>query len=190
MPVVAEVLRSGQLATAPLVSVVISTRNHAALLPDTVHAVLAQDIVEPIELIVVDNASTDTTASVMRRALQWTPRASTYLRLHRDLGAAGGRNVGIAFAHGAFIAFTDSDCTPSAGWLRTMIRAFADPQVGIVQGRTVPARTGTPLFEHPARQPAGGVEEHRVVEQVQRLQRRVGADAADGADLGQQPALS
>jgi len=148
MSVVAEVLRSGQRATAPLVSVVISTRNHAALLPNTIHAVLTQDMVDPIELIVVDNASTDETASVMRWALQWAPRPSTYVRLHRDLGAAGGRNVGIAFAHGAFIAFTDSDCTPSARWLRNALQGFADPQVGIVQGRTVPARTGTPLFEH------------------------------------------
>jgi glycosyltransferase involved in cell wall biosynthesis len=70
------------------------------------------------------------------------------VRLEHDLGAAGGRNVGISLARGAFIAFTDSDCTPSAGWLRAAMRAFDDQQVGIVQGRTIPARPQAPLFEH------------------------------------------
>ncbi|HEV2954213.1 MAG TPA: glycosyltransferase, partial [Candidatus Dormibacteraeota bacterium] len=45
-------------------------------------------------------------------------------------------------------AFTDSDCIPDPQWLVSLLAAFEDPKVGVVQGRTIGTETRIPLFEH------------------------------------------
>jgi hypothetical protein len=57
----------------------------------------------------------------------------------REAGSLGHiRNLALAAAKGAIVAFTDSDCVPQPGWLRAGIDAFHG-DVAVVQGRTVPA---------------------------------------------------
>jgi len=142
------VVSSGRKSESPLISVVISTRNHAHWLGEAVRAILAQDIDADFELIVCDDASTDHTQAVMQGVVQDARRPVTYIRLAERVGPAQGRNVALGFAKGEFIAFTDSDCVPSPGWLRAAIRAFATEDVGIVQGRTQPTRARVPFFAH------------------------------------------
>jgi cellulose synthase/poly-beta-1,6-N-acetylglucosamine synthase-like glycosyltransferase len=144
----ATVLRAGVTSYRPLVSVVVSTRNHAAMLGRTVAAVMGQDLVAELEMIVVDDASTDATQAIMSEAVSLAPRQLTYVRLDENRGPAGGRNVGLELARGDFIAFTDSDCTPDAGWLRAALEAFSSPDVGVVQGRTEASSPSAPLFSH------------------------------------------
>lgn len=141
-------LRSRAPREQPLVSVVVSTRNHAGMVRKTVDAVMAQDLDAELEMIVVDDSSTDDTPQVMERAVQDTPRQLTYARLTDHRGPAGGRNLGLALARGEFVAFTDSDCAPSPGWLRAALAAFTTPRIGIVQGRTEAASASPPLFSH------------------------------------------
>lgn len=140
--------RSAIAADRPVVSVIVSTRNHAGMLGRTVQAVMRQDLAAELELIVVDNASTDRTAEVMAEAVQGATRPLTYARLATDRGPAGGRNVGLDLAKGEFLAFTDSDCTPDPGWLRSAQAAFTSPEIGVVQGRTEGAGTSPPFFSH------------------------------------------
>jgi glycosyltransferase involved in cell wall biosynthesis len=85
------------------VSVVIPSFNRAALLPITLRTILAQTLA-PHEIIVVDDGSTDTTASVLAC---FAPRVST-LRI-ANAGSIVARNVGLRAASGAFVAFCDSD---------------------------------------------------------------------------------
>jgi cellulose synthase/poly-beta-1,6-N-acetylglucosamine synthase-like glycosyltransferase len=143
-----EVARSHPDSPPPIVSVIVSTRNHAAWLQRTVDAVMGQAIDATLEMIVVDNASTDQTADVMRAAIRSATRPLTYARLPADRAPAGGRNAGIELARGQFLAFTDSDCTPSPGWLRAALAAFDSPAVGIVQGCTRGAGSAQPFFSH------------------------------------------
>lgn len=88
-----------------LVSVVLPTRNRSHLLARAVHSVLAQSY-ENLELIVVDDGSTDGTPRAMADIAD--PRVR-YLRNDRPMGAAAARNRGISAAGGVYVAFHDDD---------------------------------------------------------------------------------
>jgi glycosyltransferase involved in cell wall biosynthesis len=86
------------------VSVVIPTYNRAAMLGEAVGSALAQTFRDH-EVIVVDDGSTDDTAS---RVAQWRDPRVRYVR-QPNSGPAGARNAGVALARGELIAFLDSD---------------------------------------------------------------------------------
>lgn len=94
------------LATAnasPLVSVIIPTHNRADVLPRAIESALAQTY-QNVEIMVVDDRSTDDTAAVLNRY-----HTVHVLRNRRTRGASGARNTGIKEATGELIAFLDSD---------------------------------------------------------------------------------
>ncbi|MEW5685525.1 MAG: glycosyltransferase family 2 protein [Pseudomonadota bacterium] len=86
-------------------SVVIPAFNRERTLPRAVRSVLQQGYAN-LELIVVDDCSTDRTAEVMA---QFDDPRLRYVRLERNQGAAGARNEGIRQARGEYVAFQDSD---------------------------------------------------------------------------------
>lgn len=87
----------------PVVSVVIPTFNRAQLLPDALDSVFAQGS-EPIQVLVIDDGSTDDTEAVVAAY----GRRVEYLVQQRQ-GVATARNRGIALARGELVAFLDSD---------------------------------------------------------------------------------
>jgi mycofactocin system glycosyltransferase len=62
---------------------------------------------------------------------------ATYLRLHRNVGPAGARNVGLAATCTPYVAFVDSDVQVRAEALLRLARHFADPSVALVGPRVV-----------------------------------------------------
>ena len=88
---------------ADLVSVVIPTYNYAHFVADAVDSALAQTH-EPVEVIVVDDGSTDDTAAVLGR---FGERITTIRKPNGGLSSA--RNAGIRAARGDFIAILDAD---------------------------------------------------------------------------------
>lgn len=103
----------------PLLSVVIPTWNRAQLVCDAVRSALAQGAVE---VIVVDDASTDKTALVLEREFGSQVRL---LRLEHRRGAGGARNAGARLARGAFVAFLDSDDVWLPAKLEAELQVFA-----------------------------------------------------------------
>lgn len=91
--------------SGPLVSVILPTHNRAALLPRAIRSVLAQSW-ENLELIVVDDASSDHTPTVVAGIKDSRLR---YIRHQNNRFAAAARNSGIQVARGDFIAFQDDD---------------------------------------------------------------------------------
>ncbi len=88
----------------PQVSVIIPTYNRAHLVGDAIQSALNQ-IFSDLEIIVVDDGSTDNTTEVVQRFHD--PRIK-YLRRENG-GPAAARNTGLAIASGAYISFLDSD---------------------------------------------------------------------------------
>jgi len=104
----------------PKVSVVIPTYNRLPILKEAVDSVLAQDF-EDMELIVVDDGSTDGTAEEMKRH-------GGRVKLIEDSenrGVSAARNRGILHARGKYIAFLDSDDLWVKGKLKIQV-AFLD----------------------------------------------------------------
>jgi glycosyltransferase involved in cell wall biosynthesis len=92
------------VATFPRsVSVVIPTYNYARFLGRAIESVMAQTVA-PIEIIVVDDGSTDETPEVLARYANHV----TALR-RMNSGVASARNAGISVANGDLVAFLDSD---------------------------------------------------------------------------------
>lgn len=89
----------------PIVSVVIPTRNRAGLLERAVKSVEKQTY-KDLEIIVVDDSSSDNTQSVIESLKTENLR---YIRLEKQSGGAVARNTGIKAAGGRFIAFLDDD---------------------------------------------------------------------------------
>lgn len=88
-----------------LVSVIIPTFNRKDKLPDCIKSVLEQSY-SNIELIVVDDASTDGTEELFTNIAD---SRLTYLRYENNHGACYARNYGAERSHGEIIAFQDSD---------------------------------------------------------------------------------
>lgn len=91
-------------ARAPTVSAVIPAYNAEATIERALASVYAQDYADIIEVIVVDDESTDTTAGVARSAFP-----QTVVIRQKNTGDAGARNTGIRHASGDYVAFLDAD---------------------------------------------------------------------------------
>lgn len=91
----------------PLVSVVMPTRNRAALMERSLASVMKQTFTQ-WELIVVDDASTDATAVAVSRQRDGDSRIHLHA-LTQQVGGAAARNRGIEAARGEWIAFLDDD---------------------------------------------------------------------------------
>lgn len=114
-------------------SVLICTRNRAALLDRTLDAIAAQTR-SADEIVVLDNGSTDTTAEVLDRWSARLPLRRAYLAAP-SIPAA--RNAAARAATGDVLCYTDDDALPAPGWLAALEAAFQrDPRIGIVGGDT------------------------------------------------------
>jgi glycosyltransferase involved in cell wall biosynthesis len=93
--------------TSTLISVVIPTYNRSDYLPQAVESALSQEAVE-VQVIVIDDGSTDDTATVVRqRAGGWGDRFRYVWQENAERSVA--RNHGLKYASGEFVAFLDSD---------------------------------------------------------------------------------
>ncbi len=115
----------------PSVSVVVAAYDAASTLGDCLRSLTALAYPrERLEILVVDNASSDDTPVVARGFAS----AVTLLTETRR-GAAAARNRGIAAARGEVVAFTDADCVVEPEWLTELVPALRDPMVGVAGGR-------------------------------------------------------
>jgi hypothetical protein len=121
------------LATNPLISVIMPTRNRSGLLPRAIASVLAQTYPD-FELVVIDDGSSDDTAELLASI---SDRRLRPLRIdHSGVGAA--RNAGLEAATGELIAYLDDDNLMHPGWLKSVAWAFEQrPEAQVAYGAIV-----------------------------------------------------
>ena len=134
----------------PDVSVVIPTHNRRRLLGQALQSAMRQRGVE-VEVVVVDDGSTDGTADVVAAVRDERVRL---LRHERPLGMAAARNGGAAAARGAWVAFLDDDDLWAPDKLTRQLQAAADAAAGWAYAGAVEIDTaGRLLGGHPPPSP-------------------------------------
>lgn len=117
--------------TQPRVSVIVPVYNAERALPRLMASLRRQDYPRSrVEIILVDNNSTDRSAEVIGRC----PEA-VGLSFERWQSSYAARNVGIEHATGDVLAFIDADCRADAGWLNAGIRGLIEGGFDRVAGR-------------------------------------------------------
>ena len=102
----------------PTVSIIILNWNGAELLPRCLDSVTAQTF-KDYEIIVVDNASTDSSAD---KAMHHWPQAQV-MKLDRNIGFSAANNLGAQIAHGRWLVFLNNDAFPTHDWLENLVKA-------------------------------------------------------------------
>lgn len=115
----------------PPTSIIITTHNRPRLLRRAVESAHAAGT--NVEVVVVDDASTDETGSLCR-----TLNGITYVRVERNQRVAGARNVGLLASRGDYVTFLDDDDLRLPGSLDEQVELLeADRQAGLVYGQAI-----------------------------------------------------
>ena len=116
----------------PRVSVIVPFFNSAAFLVPCIEALrMARDKAAgqaQVELLFVDNGSSDASASLVSRF------EDVHVLREEQPGAYPARNTGLRAATGSIIAFTDADCAVASDWISVICRRMADPTLGMLIG--------------------------------------------------------
>jgi mycofactocin system glycosyltransferase len=122
----------------PHVSIVIPTYNRAKELERCLYSLFALDYPSHcLEIIVVDDASTDETAGMLQRKVQVAETHDLEMRVVRHAKRQGvgiGRNSGVETAKYDLIANIDSDCVASPAWLKELVPTFQNMRIVAVGG--------------------------------------------------------
>jgi glycosyltransferase involved in cell wall biosynthesis len=123
----------------PSVSVVVPTFNRRGRLAALIESLRRQTLTPAqIELIVVDDSSTDGTAQMLERAAgEGHFLRFEVVRRTSSAGPAAARNVGWRQARAPLVAFIDDDCEASPSWLEELVLRSGSDELA-VQGRTEP----------------------------------------------------
>lgn len=116
----------------PDLTIIIPTFNRKISLRNCIESVRSQTH-HNIEIIVVDNGSTDGTIEALRKI---SDSRVSVIELPKNAGAASARNEGIKRAYSSLIAFLDDDCVASPEWAGCLIQSFQKPKTDVVIGRT------------------------------------------------------
>ena len=122
----------------PPVSIVIPSYNRAEELERCLRSLFALDYpAECLEIIVVDDASSDETHTMLQLIRQEAAACGVVIRTLRhekQSGAGKSRNTGTEVAQYDLIAYIDSDCVASPRWLKELVPAFQEANIGAVGG--------------------------------------------------------
>ena len=124
-----------------LVSIIIPAYNRESLLKRAVETALQQTVGD-IEVIVVDDGSTDKTAMVAQLCANVDPRVQL-IRHKTNRGAQAARNTGVQVARGRWLASCDSDDAMLAKSLELRLKVAETEKVGVVHSDCYVLRKGS-----------------------------------------------
>ncbi|MDB4881516.1 MAG: polysaccharide deacetylase, partial [Gemmatimonadetes bacterium] len=130
-------LRQHQVRTttttfAPGVSIIVPAYNEERVIVQTIASLLNQRYAGPLEIVVVDDGSTDDTADIVEEAYAAHPRVSIHRR--ENGGKASALNFGIARARHEIVIGLDADTLFADDTVAELVQPLANPRVGAVAG--------------------------------------------------------
>ncbi|MFL6499180.1 MAG: polysaccharide deacetylase family protein [Candidatus Udaeobacter sp.] len=114
------------------ISVVIAAYNEEKLIAESLRTLLATDYRGEVEVVVIDDGSTDQTAAEIERIAQNESRIRLFRQHNR--GKARALQRGLAAAHNGVVVFIDADTQCQRDTLPRLLEPFADERVGAVSG--------------------------------------------------------
>ena len=119
------------------ISAIICTHNGQKVLEKAIQSLIDQTLdKKDYEILVVDNASTDSTCEIVR---QYEDQENLRYIFEPNLGLSNARNTGWKEAVGEFVAYLDDDAIACPEWLERILHAFRTvTEAGAVGGRTNP----------------------------------------------------
>lgn len=124
---------------APLVSVVMAAKNEEKYIATAIQSILDQTY-DRLELIVVDDYSTDDTLEVVRSFQD--PRVRLYEKKSEPAGAAASRNLGVQLAQGELVAYQDADDVSHLRRLDLEVQEFLAGEKPRIVGSWIEERIG------------------------------------------------
>jgi cellulose synthase/poly-beta-1,6-N-acetylglucosamine synthase-like glycosyltransferase/peptidoglycan/xylan/chitin deacetylase (PgdA/CDA1 family) len=123
---------------APTVSVIVPAYNEEAGIAASIRSLVDTDYSGRMEILVVDDGSTDRTAEIVASL-----RLPGVRLIRKDNGGKpSALNAGIAQARGEIMVMVDGDTVFQRDTIRKLVQGFADPRVGAVSGNTKVANRG------------------------------------------------
>jgi glycosyltransferase involved in cell wall biosynthesis len=113
------------MTPAPAMAVVICSLDGADGVRRCLESLARQTIASRLEVIVVDDGSTDATAEVAEAC------GARVLRHEVNRGLAAARNTGVLAASAPVVAFLDDDCAPDPTWAETLLAGYEDDVLGV-----------------------------------------------------------
>lgn len=122
-------------ASWPSVTITVPTYNSDSSIAATLKSLVTLDYPrENLQLLVVSDASTDTTDDVVRG---FADRGVELIRMPQRLGKTAAENAAVAASRGEILVNVDATIVIPAGSLKTLVRVFDDPTIGVASGRDV-----------------------------------------------------
>ena len=119
------------------VSVIVVTYNNLAYNKQCVESILTQTAYPNYELIIVDNQSTDGTVEYLKELQKQELEGVKIILNEKNIGFAGGNNIGIREAVGDYVLLLNNDTIVSRGWLSSMVRTLErDQKLGMCNPTT------------------------------------------------------
>jgi glycosyltransferase involved in cell wall biosynthesis len=132
--------------TQAQLSVVLCSYNGAAGVKSCLEALAAQTISERLDVVVVDDGSTDETATIASSG------GVRVVRHPENRGLSAARNSGIGASRASIVAFLDDDCVPDRDWAERLLAGYDDESVagvgGAVYASSVDGVIGSYLDRH------------------------------------------
>ncbi|MFD2036372.1 glycosyltransferase family 2 protein [Belliella marina] len=123
-------LPSSETDSFPLVTIAVITRNREESLKRTLASFSELDYPN-FEVIVVDNASTDNTKSIIKQY------GHQYIFSPKEFGFAKTRQLAVVAAKGKIICWCDDDCVPKENWIIAYLKLFESTEAVVLGGKIV-----------------------------------------------------
>lgn len=166
---------------SPAVSILVPAFNAAAYLTEAIESALRQTL-DDIEILVIDDASTDSTAGLAAAMAAHDPRIRL-LRQAVNGGPSAARNRGLAEARGRWIALLDADDAYEPGRLEGLVALAEEREADLCSDNLLLVPENAPAWAHPMIPPAI-LAEDRELRLPEFIRRNVADRSHPGVNFG------